>query len=218
MDKEIVGFGETRKLKYKVDGEEFAIKLLNYFEKCLESGEKNIGISSTHYYSHQQKLIILGLSHFNLKYPDLKVGIVSFSWDAGHFREFRKSSTEKIKGAVYNYQEHFDLISWEYLLDTQQEEVVASSYDILIWELPEIQFLSSHSVALKKSLEVLNSLFIISNRLKTHDDEAFSKSISQYFLNHGVNISSILPENFEMKTTQIKKKLGRWSSYFRRAG
>ena len=218
MDKEIINFGETRKLKYKVDGEEFAIKLLNYFEKCLKSGEKNIGISSTHYYSHQQKLIILGLSHFNLKYPDLKVGIVSFSWDAGHFREFRKNSTEKIKGAVYNYQEHFDLISWEYLLDTQQEEVVASSYDILIWELPEIQFLSSHSVALKKSLEVLNSLFIISNRLKTHDDEAFSKSISQYFLNHGVNISSILPENFEMKTTQIKKKLGRWSSYFRRAG
>lgn len=218
MDENIINFSETRKMKYKVNGEEFAIKLLNYFEKCFKSGEKNIGISSTHYYSHQQKLIILGLNHFNLKYPDLKVGIVSFSCDEGHFKEFRKNSTEVLKDAIYNYQEHFDLISWEYILETGQVGVIASSYDILIWELPEIQFLSTNAKALKESLEVLNSIFIISNRLKTHDDEAFSKSISQYFLNHGVNISSILPAKFEMTKKKIEKRLGRWSSYFSKAG
>lgn len=217
MDNNILNFSDSKKMKYKVNGEEFALKLLDYFEKSYQNGDKNIGVSSTHYYSHQQKLIILGLNHFNLKYPDLRVGIVSFSCDTGHFKEFKQNSTEIEKHAVYNYQGHFDLISWQHLLDTKQINTISTRYDVLIWEVPEIQFLSQNASALKEGLENLNALFIISNRLKSHDDAAFSKSISQYFLDHGVNISSILPQNLEKTAKKIRGKINLWARYFSKA-
>lgn len=216
MDRNVVGVSDDKKMKYEVNGEEFAIKLLEYFEKCYKSGEKNIGVSSTHYYSHQQKLIILGLSYFNLKYPHLKVGIVSFSCDASYFREFKNSSKEILSNAVYNYQNHFDLISWQYLLDTHTTKAVGDSYDVLIWELPEIQFLSNHSHTMKESLEAISSLFIISNRLKGHDDDDFLQSIAQYFLNHGVNISHLLPLKKAQGVKVPKKRMGVWPSVLSR--
>jgi hypothetical protein len=185
--------------------ENFSDKLLETFEKCLLSKQKSIGVTSTHYNSHQQKLIIVGLNHFNNNHPDLKIGIVSFSIDSGYFRELKLNSS-------INQNDRFNLISWQQLLDTNTVQKTAESFDILIWDLPEIQFLSRNSADLKESLESLDSLFIISNRLKTQDDSAFKKSISQYFLNHGLNISTILTDSVE-KPRKIKTSI--WARYFR---
>lgn len=183
------------KMNYQVSGDESVGDLLNVIETNFINGEKNVAISSTHYHSLQQKLILLALYRFNIKFPKLKIGTISFACDSGDFKEFTTHADATMNEGVFNFNGHFDLISWKYLIDNKLEKSITASYDILIWELPELEKLVSMSLELKESLAQMNSLFIISNRLNTDDDTNFAHSVCQYFMNHGVDISKILPFN-----------------------
>lgn len=183
------------KMNYQVCSDESVSDLLNVIETKFKNGEKNLAVSSTHYNSLQQKLILLALYRFNLNYPKLKIGAISFACDSGNFKEFTAHANATVDEGIFNFSGHFDLISWKYLIDNKLEKSITASYDILIWELPELEKLVSMSLELKESLAQMNSLFIISNRLSTDDEADFAHSVCQYFMNHGVDISKILPFN-----------------------
>lgn len=192
-------------MNYQVNGEKSVGDLLNGIEANFLLGEKNIAISSTHYHSLQQKLILLALYHFNTKYPHLKMGAISFSCDNGDFKEFSDYANATTQEGVLNFSDHFDLISWDYLIKNKLEKSIGDSYDILIWELPEIEQLAAKSKELQDSLANIHALFIISNRLNSDSDREFAASISQYFINHGVDISQILPIRSKKQESSLDK-------------
>ena len=187
------------KMNYQVGGDDSIADILNICEANFKKGLKNMAISSTHYHSLQQKLILSALQFFNLKYPHKKICTISFSCDSGNFQEFSAHATATKQAGVSSFGGQFDLISWQHLIENKIEKKFLNRYDIIFWELPEIEKLASMSEELQETLAKIEFVFIISNRLNSYDDIDFSHSISQYFLNHGIDISKILPSGERVK-------------------
>lgn len=182
------------KMNYQVNGEESVGEFLKFFESNFLNGKKNIAVSSTHYHSLQQKLILTVLQFFNKKYPNLKMGVISFSCDSGNFQEFNAHSSATKEVGINNFGKLFDLISWDYVLDNKLEKSIAQKYDLILWELPEMEKMVALDDTLGDSLASIDSVYLISNRLSTQNDTDFREAISQYFLNHGVNIAHLFKE------------------------
>jgi hypothetical protein len=189
------------KMNYQVSGEESIGELLKFFDTNFLSGKKSFAISSTHYHSLQQKLILALLQFFNKKYSNKKIATISFSCDSGNFQEFSAHANATRVAGVNNFGGLFDLISWDYIIQNKLEKSLLNKYDLLLWELPELEKIVSMADVLTESLALMDAAYFISNRLSSQSDNEFAEAVSQYFLNHGVNISHLLVE----KQTEEKK-------------
>jgi hypothetical protein len=189
------------KMNYQVSGEESIGELLKFFETSYVDGKKSFAISSTHYHSLQQKLILAVMQFFNKKYPNIKIATISFACDSGNFQEFSTHASATKEVGINNFGKLFDLISWDYLIENKLEQALLNRYDLLLWELPELEKMVSMADVLTESLAIMDAAYLISNRLSTQSKYEFAEGISQYFLNHGVNIAHLFVE----KHTEEKK-------------
>ena len=184
-------------------------RLENHLENCLKNNRTKIAFSSTHYVSHQQKILLHAVQYFLDNYPESSMAIVTFSLDSGFFKELKNQSIPDEKGEIFSYQKNITLISWESLMKNNKREEILAEFDMTFWELPETDFISQHELDLKPMLNNLDSLFLVSNRLKSQDDSHFSESIAHYFQVHGIKIHGLFSED-------ERKKTGEKRSFFSR--
>ena len=207
----------SRNINYHVSGVDFSNDLFTSVDQNLINGEKNIAICSTHYHALQQKLIISYLNFFNQKNKNLKLAVITFSYDSGPFEEFYSQATISSEQGIYHFSEYFDLISFEYILKNNLEKNITDSYDLIFWEMPEIEKLAQDAYRLQPFLEKIQALYIVSNPWAHATNEEHAYRTGQYFLNHGVKLSTALPLQSAKAKGVLRKAADRFISVLKRA-
>ncbi len=175
-----------------------------FVKKAIEEKKKSLAFSSTHYMSQQQKAILHAAQIALSEKPNIKIAIVSFSLQTGYFQDLIKDSNIIVEEEKFSIHPQLCFINWDAVIKNQSEQEVVDEYDLIFWELPEIEYISANQMILLKSLSTIESLAIVSNRLESQDEEQFLTAIDQYFQVHGVKIEAF--ENKEKKSLSQKRK------------
>ena len=196
-----------KKEKPKIDlkNSDDLITLFNQFEDNFQKGEKSVAFSSTSYRSSQEKSIFMAADYFNKKYPSLKVAIVSFQLNHGLFKEYFNWMNLPVT-EINNISSNLSLLDWSHHLSKDPLDIV-DEYDMVFWDLPELDFIQKHSEELTKFFEQMDSLYIVSIRFEKFDEEHFKKTIYDYYLDHGLDIKMIIPWRLGSKKRPMKKSL-----------
>ncbi|MGZ3789948.1 MAG: hypothetical protein ACXVLQ_15520 [Bacteriovorax sp.] len=210
MKSNIVGINSSQNY-FEVSNTEMVVDILNKLEINFKKGEKHIAFSSTNYQSLQHKCIFLGTQYYNQYYPNIKVAIVTFHWDKGLVEPFYRES-EPVNSFTRKFHHHFYLLDWAALFREKDVKEKFDEYDVVLWDLPDFDFLKKNYEHLKNQIEFVNVLYIISLKASNFSDEDFLNSIQKYYSDHGLDVNQILPwknldENHSRKRTNIFKKI-----------
>lgn len=181
--------------------------IVELWSKRIEAGDRNIAVSNVGYASLQQKYILLFLSYMQLRidFQNKKIGVVSFHLTEGVYAEHSERyfirSLESAMTVPNNTGA--DFVDWKYLLH-QNIPVEFLEYDTLLWDLPDLNFINSHSQQLKRFFELYDSMVILSSRPKGVDNVEHVKRISRFYDNHGLKLPKLLSSESTQETTQQK--------------
>lgn len=191
---------------FEIGNTESVSTFLELLENNFQKGERNIAFSSTNYKSIQHKCIVLGAHHFNHLYPGSKVAIVTFSWDMGMLKPFYNEA-KLVSPSTKKFHHHFDLIDWSSLVSDDLAMEQLKPYNLILWDLPDLDFIKKHYDSLKNQIAHAESLYIISLKSRNFQDEEFLKCIQQYYSDHGLDIAQILPWKLENSKRDEKKNI-----------
>jgi hypothetical protein len=179
--------GNFRKNYFNVEQSEVSFKIISQMEDKILKGAKHLAISSTGYSSSQQKLALQVVYHLNQKHPGLKIGVVTFESQAGHFKDFYHHS-EGV-GPIKTFYNHFCLIDWA-LLETI--DCIKEEYDVLIWDLPELSTLKNRFVHLDDFFKELHMLTIVSVKKAGSKENEFVTNTLKAYMDYGFDISNLV--------------------------
>lgn len=201
--------GPTKKkgFFYKVENHSELFKLGSSFLQDYNKGLKSFAIGSTGYQNSQQKTI-LGLASFFDHYSDYRIAIISDNLFNSTFNSVISESTEselhfgnnfeKIK--IFNFHDHFDFIDLNILLDVgsshlqesveQKVEEVMNYYDIVFWDIPELEKIKEEPESYYLMIRSFDSLSIVVS--STNCSESDLENIKSFFQSYSINIKGLL--------------------------
>jgi len=192
--------GSFRKNFFNVEHSEASLKILSQMEDKILNGAKHLAISSTGYSSSQQKLALQIVHHLNQKHPGLKIGIVTFESQSGHFKDFYQHSEGA--GPIKTFYNHFCLIDWA---SHETMDCIKANYDVLIWDLPELSTLKNRFVHLDEFFKKLHMLTIVSVKKAGSKDNDFATNIVKAYMDYGFDISNLVQLEDGRKKTLLEK-------------
>jgi hypothetical protein len=202
---------EFKKNKPRLDLKENSdiLGLFNKFEENFQNGEKSIAFNSTNYRSSQEKCLLLAADYFNKKYPSLKLAIVSFQFRSGILREYLNQAKVESVIEQVKLSKNLTLINWESCLQRDPLDII-DEFDLVLWDLPEVEFLQKQSELLTRFFEHMDSLYIVSMKFEMFDEEHFKRTVHSFYLDHGLDIKMILPWSLGQKSRIKKSRLTRF--------
>lgn len=177
---------------YEVVNSELVEDVLDKLKSNFIKGERSIAFSSTNYQSLQHKCIFLSAQYLHGIYPNIKIGIVTFNWDKGIIKPFFDES-ETVNLFTKKFHHHFHLIDWANLFHDENAQDRLKEYDLLLWDMPDIDFIKNNYDLLKDQVVLIDTLYVISLKNKHFTDDDFLESIQKYYFDHGLDISKVLP-------------------------
>lgn len=192
---------------FEVETSESVVHLLDLIESNFHQGHKSIAFSSTHYKNSQEKFIALATDFFHKKFSTLKVLIITFDINHGVISEFVKKS--KIRNNyLYEFSLNLSILDWNSIakdFTTPRDNI--DSYDMIFWDLPDLKTIAENEEKLRSSFENMDALYIVSLKNTKFDDEHFKRDIFRFYLDHGLDIRTILPWQFGTKKRKPRSKL-----------
>ncbi len=212
---------------YKVTNHAELYKLGSSFLKDFKAGLKSFAISSTGYYTSQQKTI-LGLASFFDHYADLKIAIISDNLFHGYFQNIIQDSDERelelpnsnFTLPFFAFYHHFDFIDLNLLLDItgsthttdceQHLEDLMQYYDCIFWDIPELHKLQNAPQSYYPIIQRFDSLTIIASQSVSHSAEI--DSIREFFAAYNIGIKGLIFDPFSHEGNRLptKKKKPWW--------
>ena len=78
---------------------------------------------------------------------------------------------------------------------------------MIFWDLPDLKTIAENEEKLRSSFENMDALYIVSLKNTKFDDEHFKRDIFRFYLDHGLDIRTILPWQFGTKKRKPRSKL-----------
>ncbi|MDO9182285.1 MAG: hypothetical protein Q7U04_07740 [Bacteriovorax sp.] len=185
---------------------------INWKERVL-SGDKNIAISNVGHVASQQKYLVTILADLgnDPDFKNVKICLVSFNLQFGLYKDYVSNYKEFINNyfpentglvVVPNKMgSHF--IDWNNLLLTQESNDKIAEYDLIFWDLPDLNFINLKSQLLLPYFKLFNSLLIVSLRPNGIDGNEYYKRISSFYNSHGLNLPTLISDH---KNTVVKSR------------
>lgn len=201
---------QQKKPQFQIESNESVIHLLELIESNFHEGLKSIAFSSTHYKNSQEKFISLATDFIHKKYGNLRVLIITFDIKHGVLSEFVKAS--KVRGNyLYEFSSNLSVLDWNSILkdeSTPREQI--DNYDMIFWDLPDLKTISEGEEKLRSSFECMDALYIVSLKNSKFDDEHFKRDIFRFYLDHGLDIRTILPWQFGTRKRKARSKISKY--------
>lgn len=191
---------------FEVETSESVLHLLDLIESNFHQGHKSIAFSSTHYKNSQEKFISLAADFFHKKFPTLKVLIITFDIKHGVLSEFVKKS--KIRSNyLYEFSLNLSILDWNSIVkEISFPRDHIDTYDMIFWDLPDLKMIAESEEKLRSSFENMDVLYVVSLKNSKFDDEHFKRDIFRFYLDHGLDIRTILPWQFGTKKRKPRNK------------
>ncbi len=204
---------------YKVENHQELFKIGASYLKDFNSGIKSFAIGSTGYHTSQQKTI-MGLASFFDHHDDLKIAIVTENLTSGYFSEIVEMDkghevflNDDLVFNVNTFHNHFDFILLEDFLlnekhaeenDDEQELIddFLDSYDIILWDVPEIHKIQNSPQIYFPILERFETLSLIVAQSLTKKEEI--DHIISFFGDYGVTLKGLLMDHKEVDKVEKK--------------
>lgn len=183
---------------------------LESMEENFSQGLKSIAFASTHYKNSQEKFIALAADFFNKKFPTLKIVIVTLDLRVGALSSFIEES--KIKdNYLYEFSNNLCFLDWNGILTNHLYPTeVINEFDMIFWDLPDSKTVADKSELFRTSFEVMDALYLISMKNNNFDDEEFKREIFRFYLDHGLDIRTILPWKIGNRKRKQRSKLSQF--------
>jgi hypothetical protein len=221
---------------YKVSNHLELFKIGNSFLQDYKSGYKSFAISSTGYHTSQQQTILGIASFFDHDKEPLNILIISDNIFDGTYKDVISASTLNnidfgmdFGGCeVHSFYEHFDFLDLQAFSKKQDEselgnyeqvlDLLFNNYDIVLWDVPELQMLEK---APKVYFPVITrfdclSIVVSNNSSKSKDVEKICNFFSSYGLSlKGLLIDSIAVHELENEKKGNNRKTSWWKRLFK---
>lgn len=176
---------------------------LSTLKERVERGDRNIAISNVGHVAFQQKYLLSILSFLKneSEFKNKKIGLVSFNLQFGLYKNyvldrdaFVDSYFTKDDNAwiVQNKMgSHF--IDWSYMIHTSLSDKI-SDYDLLLWDLPDLNFINTNSRHLEFFFKTFDSLIIVSLMPNGVEKDEHMKRIYDFYRNHGLKLPDFIAD------------------------
>lgn len=195
---------------FQVDSNESVTHLLQLIEANFHDGLKSIAFSSTQYKNSQEKFISLVTDFIHKRYLNLKVLIVTFDLEHGVLSEFVKAS-KKNSPYLYEYSNYLSVLDWNSIVNGESNpRDHIDDYDMIFWDLPDLKTISEGEEELSSSFECMDALYIVALKNSKFDDEKFKRDIFKFYMDHGLDIRTVLPWQFGAKKRKPRSTISKF--------
>ena len=168
----------------------FSNKVFDFWKMRVASGDKNIALSNIGHIALQQKYILLLLSFLrdSEEFRGKKVAMVSFSFEQGLYRDFIEPSflPEIRRTMLIPNQTGSAFINWDVLIYKNIPAEFLESYDLILWDLPDLNFININSHSLQRFFREFHSMLILTNRPNRIDSKEYINRIYNFYSGHGL--------------------------------
>ena len=157
----------------------------------LINGDKNIALSNVGHVASQQKYLLTILLYLNSdpSYKNKKIGLVSFDLQVGLYKNyFNDYFPRDERSLVISNRMNSHFIDWNLMIQKNIPTEFIEEYDLLLWDLPDLNFINSNSAALERFFKVFDSMLIVSLRPSGINDREYFKRIHNFYSNHGLRL------------------------------
>lgn len=208
---------------YKIGNHEELYKIGRGLLQEAKKGVKNFAFTSVGHNLSQQRTI-LGLCCFFDKNTTSKVAIISDQFSSSIFKDMVDSSSlnsysigngeDIVKFKSFHH--HFDFIDYSELIkfyenhlytksfDIEMEKIL-NKYDIILWDVPEMEKLKEKSHFHFRVSHFYQSLTVIVSRSTSSGKQL--ESIKNYFKNYNINLNGVLFETADPEVQPKRRKV-----------
>jgi len=184
------------------------------WKERIEKGDRNIALSNVGHVASQQKYLLAILSHLSADpiYKNKKIGLVSFDLRIGLYNDYRNDYFPNDDRSLFvpnKLGSHF--INWNILIARNIPIEFINDYDLLLWDLPDLNFININSHSLERFFSEFDSMLIVSLRPNGIGEADYIKRIHNFYNNHGLK----LPNNM-INPTRSTVKSEKMSDLIRR--
>lgn len=181
--------------------------IFNLWLKRITEGDRHLAVSNVGHVGLQQKYVLLFLS-FIKQHKDFsgkKIGVVSFHIEQGLYKEYFSNYSSMNNDFKVINTISGDFINWQYMIYKNVPNEMLEGYDLLLWDLPDLNFINVNSQALKRFFVMFDCMFILSTRQKGIDNIEHVDRINRYYSNHGLKLPKLISEEKEGEVVRPKK-------------
>jgi hypothetical protein len=217
---------------YKVSNHLELFKIGKSFYEDYKNGYKSFAISSTGYHTSQQQTILGLASFFDHSREKLNVLIISDNIFDGTYKEVISSSTlnelkfghGNLSCEVHSFYDHFDFLDLHALAEKRQGdeygdydtilEMLFEGYDIILWDVPELNLLKECPDVYFPVITRFDCLSIVvsNNVSRTKDVE----QICDFFSSYGLSLKGLLIDSIALKEKANEEKSEKKKSWWRK--
>lgn len=177
---------------------------LTAWKERIENGDKNIALSNVGHVASQQKYMLAILSYLRTDsvYKNKKIGLVSFDLNIGLYNDYRNDyflNDDRTLIVPNKLGSHF--ISWNILISRNIPVEFINEYDLLLWDLPDLNFININSHSLERFFLGFDSMLIVSLRPNGIGESDYIRRIHNFYNNHGLK----LPDAIINPTSSVVK-------------
>ncbi len=166
-------------------------KIAEFWKQNLEKQAKQIAICNVGHVGLQQKyiLLVLHILKNELDFKNKKIAVISFNFHQGVFKDLVKEI--KPQFLQIPNQTGADFLNWNYLLNHNIPEDYFDGYDLVIWDLPDLNFIGHNSSAMEKYFSLFDAMDIVALPSNGGDEINHIKRINNYFNTHGFKLPNL---------------------------
>lgn len=177
------------------------------WQNRINLGDRNIALSNVGYPACQQKYLmaILGYLRSKAEFQGKRIGLVSFDLQSGIYKNYHSNLLSKNALALSAVNSlGSDFINWHTLMERNVPTDFLDEYDLLLWDLPDLNFLNNHSEKLINYFKVFDSMLIVSHRPNGINDRDYIKRIEDFYNNHGLPLPRLVESESGFGTKSFK--------------
>lgn len=174
----------------------------------IDKGDRNIALSNVGHINSQQKYLLAILTYLGQvsNFKKKKVGLVSFDLKIGLYKDyFDKNYSPSMEGMSVPSVMGTHFIDWNFLIQKKIPAEMLDDFDLLLWDLPDLNFININSHGLERFFKEFDSMLIVSMRPNGIGNDEFIKRIHTFYQNHGLLLPKLIVSSSTEEVRTIKK-------------